>query len=159
MERYELTQAFLVIGAVYEARRPGGPDVLYTVRGELMATTAKYHLLDGADNRELAKLEGNFLKTRFEIFSEGQPIASIGFPAVSLKKKLSLSLANGPTYEADGGVLSGAFRCLGENNEPILEIGKKLALRDTFTVAHTERVPLSVALLTAVAIHSRFYDI
>lgn len=159
MERYDLTQAFLVIGAVYEARRSGTHDVLYTVRGELMSTTPKFRLVDAAGGAELATLEGNFLKTRYDVVIGGKSVASISFPAVTLKKKLTLSLESGDVYEADGGVLSGVFRCKSQDGEPVLEIGKKLALRDTFTVARADKMPVAVALLAAVAIHSRFYDV
>jgi hypothetical protein len=164
LEHFELVQAFFVVGAVYEARRPPSSGdatsgLLYTVRGELVAAAPRYRLLEGADGPERAALEGNFVKTRYEVLVAGFRVATITFPAVTLRKKLALALEGGPTYDAEGGVLGGVFRCATREGAVDLAVGKKLALRDTFQIAHAARVPPEVALLTAVAVHSRFYDV
>jgi hypothetical protein len=99
------------------------------------------------------------VKTRYEVLVVGQRLATITFPAVTLRKKLALALEGGPTFEAEGGVLGGVFRCATRKGAANLSVGKKLALRDIFQTAHVARVPAEVALLTAVAVHSRFYDV
>lgn len=61
-------------------------------------------------------------------------------------------------YDADGGVFKGIFQCKGAHGKVVLEIGKVLGIRDTFLLKRTYALPLEVGLLTAVAVHSRFYE-
>jgi len=145
------------VGTVYHVRRPREDALLYTVRGELMSPTPKFHLVEGEAGRELALLHANFIKTKYEVLIEGTSRASIVFPAVALKKTLTL-VVGAEEYAADGGVFKGVFRCKKPDGAVALEITKELSLRDTFAVKVDESLPLEVALLSAVAIHSRFYE-
>lgn len=157
MVSYEVTQALLRVGTVYHVRKPREEDVLYTVQGELMSATPKFRLLEGEGDRELGTLSGNFIKTRYEINDASTSLASLVFPAVAFKKTLTLTVGD-DVYEADGGVFRGVFQCKAESGEVVLEIKKELSIRDTFSVQTSEALPYAVGVLSAVAIHSRFYE-
>lgn len=157
MEAYEVTQALLSVGTVYQVRKPRQDDVLYTVKGALMSPTPKFHLVEGEAGKELGQLTGNFIKTKYEIHVDAKPIATLVFPAVAFKKTLTLTVGDSQ-YEADGGVFKGVFQCKATDGSIALEIAKELSLRDTFAVKTAESMPFQVGLLSAVAIHSRFYE-
>lgn len=55
-------------------------------------------------------------------------------------------------------MFKGMFRCRGKDGAVALEIEKELSIRDTFAVRTAESLPFQVGLLSAVAIHSRFYE-
>lgn len=157
MVTYQVTQALLTVGTVYHVRRPREEDVLYTVRGVLMSPTPKFRLVVGDEGEEVGGLTGNFIKTKYEISDGARMIASLVFPAVAFKKTLTLTVGD-DVYEADGGVFRGVFQCKKPDGEIILEIAKELSIRDTFSVKMDDALPLQVGLLSAVAIHSRFYE-
>lgn len=157
MVTYEVTQAFLSVGTVYHVRKPREEDVLYTVRGVLMSPTPKFRLVEGDDGKEVGALTGNFIKTKYEINDESKVVGSLVFPAVAFKKTLTLTVGD-DVYEADGGVFRGVFQCKRSDGEVMLEIAKELSIRDTFSVKTNAAVPYQVGLLSAVAIHSRFYE-
>lgn len=157
MESYEVTQALLSVGTVYHVRKPRTEEALYVVRGELMSTTAKFHLVEGSDGPVVADLTANFIKTKYEIRSAGVLLGALVFPAVAFKKTLTLTVGD-VEYLADGGVFKGVFQCKKADGTVVLEIAKELSFRDTFLVKTSGEIPLSVGLLSAVAIHSRFYE-
>lgn len=159
MVTYQVTQALLTVGTIYHVRRPREDEVLYTVRGVLMNPTPKFRLVEGDDGKEAGSLTGNFIKTRYEIY-DGDAASVLGaliFPAVAFKKTLTLTVGDA-SYEADGGVFRGVFQCKKESGEVVLEIAKELSIRDTFSVKSDDSIPYQVGLLSAVAIHSRFYE-
>ena len=162
MESYELTQAVMNAASVFHVRKLRTQDVLFTIRGEVIATAPRYHLLEGTEGKEVAELASNFIKTRYEVRSEGQTLGLVVFPAVAFKKTLVLTVGE-DQYTADGGVFKGVFQCKAKDGTIVYEISKELSfLRDTFLVKTTDafpaELPLSVALLSVAAIHSRFYD-
>ncbi len=156
MVTYEVTQALLTVGTIYHVRKPREEEVLYTVTGVLMSPTPSFRLVEGADGKEIGALMGNFIKTRYEIHVDSKVVASLVFPAVAFKKTLTLTVGS-DVYEADGGVFRGVFQCK-KDDAVMLEIRKELSIRDTFSVKMTDGIPLQVGLLSAVAIHSRFYE-
>lgn len=157
MESYEVTQVLLTVGTVYHVRKPRTEETLFTVRGELMSTTAKFHLVEGDAGKPRADLTANFIKTKYEIRADEKVLGALVFPAVAFKKTLSLTVGD-QEYEADGGVFKGVFQCKKADGTVVLEIAKELSIRDTFLVKTDASLPLEVALLSAVAIHSRFYE-
>ena len=157
MVTYEVTQALLSVGTVYHVRKPREEDLLYTVRGVLMSATPKFRLVEGDDGKDVGTLTGNFIKTRYDISDDQKSVGTLIFPAVAFKKTLSLTVGD-EVYEADGGVFRGVFQCKSKGGEVMLEISKELSIRDTFSVKTSEVVPYQVGLLSAVAIHSRFYE-
>ena len=161
MLHYEVTQALMSVGTVYYVRKPREEAVLYTVRGVLMSATPKFRLIEGddaaKDGKEIGTLTGNFIKTKYEINDETKPVASLTFPAVAFKKTLTLTVGD-TSYDADGGVFRGIFQCKTKDGDIVVEIAKELSIRDTFSVKSVETIPFQVGLLSAVAIHSRFYE-
>lgn len=161
MESYEVTQALLTAGTVYHVRRPGTEPTLFTVRGELMTTVPKFHLVEGDSGKAIADLTANFIKTKYDIHGLTEPRKLLGalvFPAVAFKKTLTLVVGE-DEYTADGGVFKGVFQCKSKAGVVVLEIAKELSfIRDTFLLKTDESLPFEVAVLSAVAIHSRFYD-
>ncbi|MBS2016909.1 MAG: hypothetical protein JST00_28745 [Deltaproteobacteria bacterium] len=157
MESYEVTQALMSVGSVYHVRKPRTEEALYTVRGELLSTSPKFRLLEGTDGKEVATLTANFIKTKYDIQADGKLLGSLVFPAVAFKKTLTLTVGD-EEFPADGGVFKGVFRCKKPDGTVALEIAKELSIRDTFLVKSTDALPLPVGLLSAVAIHSRFYE-
>lgn len=157
MEAYEVTQALLSVGTVYHVRRPRQEELLYTVKGVLMSPTPRFHLVEGEAGKELGQLSANFIKTKYEIQADGKVVATLLFPAVAFKKTLTLAVGD-DEYEADGGVFKGVFQCKSKDGAVALEISKELSIRDTFAVKTAESLPFQVGLLSAVAIHSRFYE-
>ena len=157
METYEVTQVLLTVGTVYHVRKPRTEEALFTIRGELMSTAPKFHLVEGDAGKPRADLTANFIKTKYEIRTGDKVLGALVFPAVAFKKTLSLTVGDA-AYTADGGVFKGVFQCKKEDGTVVLEISKELSIRDTFLVKTTDALPLEVALLSAVAIHSRFYE-
>ena len=157
MESYEITQALMSVGTVYHVRKPRTEDTLFTVRGELMTSTPKFHLVEGDQGKAIADLTANFIKTKYEIRAGSKVLGSLVFPAVAFKKTLTLTIGD-DEYKADGGVFKGVFQCKKGDGSVVLEIAKELSFRDTFLVKTTDALPLEVGLLAAVAIHSRFYE-
>ncbi|MBS2018284.1 MAG: hypothetical protein JST00_35775 [Deltaproteobacteria bacterium] len=157
MVTYEVTQALLTVGTVYHVRKPREEQVLYTVRGVLMSATPKFRLVEGDDGKELGTLTGNFIKTKYDINDETKTVGTLVFPAVAFKKTLTLTVGD-EVFEADGGVFRGIFQCKRANGDVVLEIAKELSIRDTFSVKTDEAIPYQIGLLSAVAIHSRFYE-
>lgn len=157
METYEVTQALMSVGSVYHVRRPRSDEILFLIKGELMSTTPRFKLVKEQDAEPLAELTANFIKTRYEIAKAGKVLAALSFPAVAFKKTLTLTVGD-TQYDADGGVFKGVFQCKTAEGAVVLEIAKELSIRDTFVIKTNESLPLEVGLLSAVAIHSRFYE-
>ena len=157
MESYEVTQALMSVGTTYHVRRPRTDVTLYTIRGELVTTSPKFHLVEGDQGTALADLVANFVKTKYEIQRDGKAIGNLVFPAVAFRKTLTLTVGE-DTYQADGGVFKGVFQCKKGDGAIVLEIKKELSFRDTFLVSRDDTLPLEIGLLSAVAIHSRFYE-
>jgi len=158
MEAFEVTQALMTVGTVYHVRRPQASPTLYTVRGELVAASPKFHLVEGDAGRAMADLTGNFIKTKYDVQVDGKPLATVVFPTVAFKKTLTLTIGD-DEYTADGGVFKGVFHFRKAASAVVLEIAKELSIRDRFLVKSHDVLPLEVALLSAVAIHSRFYEL
>jgi uncharacterized protein YxjI len=153
---FELTQALLSAGGVYQVRRRRDDAVAFTIRGVSGAATPAYRLVEGDSGPERGVLSGNFIKTEYEIREGSRVLGRLVFPAVAFKKTLTLRVGDA-VYEADGGVFRGIFQCRNESGDVALEIAKELSIRDTFSVRAVEALPWQVGLLAAVAIHSRFY--
>lgn len=158
METYELSQVLMSVATVYEVRRAGEERVLFTVRGELMSPTPSFKLFEAGGQKVEGHLVGNFIKTKYEVKGgDDVTLAHLVFPAVAFKKTLALTVGDA-TYEADGGVFRGVFQCKDTGGDVVLEITKESGIRDKFVVRVADAFPRAVGLLSAVAIHSRFYE-
>lgn len=165
MEAYEVTQVLMTVGTVYHVRKARTADTLFVIKGEMMASVPKFHMTESSagnegrdDAKNVADLTANFIKTKYEVNAGGALLGSVTFPTISLKKTMTLTVGE-DVYEADGGVFKGVFQCKKPDGTVVLEIAKELSIRDTFLVKPTDAIPLPVAFLAAVAIHSRFYDL
>ncbi len=160
MPSYEVTQRLLSVASRYDVRDQGGEAIVMTVKGALMSATPNFTLIEGTDGKELGTLKGNFAKTKFQIVdTKGTELASIEFPAIALKKTMSLKVGD-KTYAADGGVFTETFKC-GDASGVALEVVKDEGLakvRDHFVVKMSDPIGREVGLLAAVAIHSRFFE-
>jgi uncharacterized protein YxjI len=158
METYDVTQVLMAVRTFHEVRELGKPDVLITIKGELVTAAPKFTMREGTAGPELASLVGNMMKTRFSVMNTDQrEVAQLVFPIVAFKKTLTLTVGE-RQFAADGGFFKGQFTCAGPDGV-VLEIKKELSIRDKFTVTFKEPITKDVALLSAVAIHSRFFEL
>jgi len=158
MQSYEITQKMLSIGPSYQVRSPLADDVLMTVKGKVLTATPKLTMVQGAEGNTVASMNGNFFKTRFQIFgSDKQELGSLEFPMIQLKKTFTIKVGE-KQYRADGGLLGRGFKVTGPEGETVLEIQKELALRDKFSVVAGDAIPAEVALLAAIAIDQKYFE-
>ena len=156
METYEVVQKILSLGPQYEVRASDRPEVLMTIQGKVLSTSPKLTMKEG--EREIATMQGNFMKTKFECFdADKQPLGTLAFPLIALKRGFTLTVGDAK-LEADGGFLGGEIECTNDKGETVIKITKQLALRDKFAVQTTGAVPRDVALLAAVAIDQKFFQ-
>jgi uncharacterized protein YxjI len=158
METYDVTQVLMTVGSTYEVRAPGDAKIVMTVKGSLMSPTPHFQLVMGQDGAELAMMTGNFIKTKYSIKSPtlGE-LGNLQFPAIAFKKTLVLTVGT-RGFTADGGLMGGVFSCHDNDGKVGIEIKKTETFRDRFNVSVDATVPKEVAILAAVAIHSRFFE-
>lgn len=164
MEAYEVTQVLMTVGTVYHVRRARSPEspILFVVKGEMMASVPKFKMTEGETPNAVADMSANFIKTKYEVHDGGGALlGSVGFPTVAFKKTMTLHVGKegDDVFQADAGVFKGVFQCKRPDGTVALEVAKELSIRDTFVVKPDEKIPLPLAFFTAVAIHSRFYDL
>src|SRR5438309_2270852 len=124
MSQFVVTQRFMSLATNYDVTAPGSEQVLFTIKGTLMSPTPLFSLVEGASEKVLASLHGNFAKTQFHVVSaDGKQLAHVDFPAIALKKKLSLKIGD-REFTADGGVFSGVFQCKDTSGNTAIEISK-----------------------------------
>ena len=156
METFEVTQVVMTVGSTYEVRVSSAEAVTMKVEGSLMSTTPKFQLLQGTT--ELARLTGNFIKTKFQIRrGDNEELGHLSFPAIAFKKTLVMTVGT-RGFRADGGLMGGVFRCIDNAGRVGIEITKTETLRDRFLVSVDDGIPMEVGILASVAIHSRFFE-
>jgi len=155
-DTYEITQRLGALATVYDVRKQSDGDPSLTIKGSFATATPKFELLE--KEKAVASLKGNVVKTRFTIANEkGAELATLNFAAVSLTKSLTMTVgAKG--YHAKAGLLGGTFECADNEGNVGLSIVKEEGFRDKFRVEIKGDIARDVALLAAVAIHSRFYE-
>ncbi len=162
MTQYEVVQRLASVATTYDVHEGGGAAIAFVARGAPTSMTPKFTLVDDKD-RELATLEGNFNKTKFHIrTADNKELARVSFPSVAFKKTLALTVGD-RTFNADAGVLALEydFKCVGADGQVGVEVKKPEGLtrvRDRFFVTAGEDMPREVAVLLAVAIHSRYFE-
>jgi uncharacterized protein YxjI len=160
MPTFHVTQRLLSVATHYDIRTEGSDIVVMSVKGSFMSATPNFLLSEGSTGgKELGSLKGNFAKTKYAIASkDGKELATIEFPAVAFKKTVTL-IFGGKTYTAGGAASKATFSCIDSDNKVHLEIAKTLTVvRDSFGVTFDEIFPQEVGLLSAIAIHSRFFE-
>jgi uncharacterized protein YxjI len=159
----EVTQRLMAVSAQYDVAVEGeAAEPHFTVRGEFMTTTPTLQLFDKA-SKLAATLKGNVLKTKFQIKDEkNQDLASLNFHAVAFRKTFTMTVGS-KGYHANAGVVGvvkDIFECKDNEGKIALVVSKEPGIRDRFKIELREErdVPFEVAVLAAVALHSRFYE-
>lgn len=156
MSVFEITQRIMTVASEYEVRADEEKEPSLIVKGTFLSSTPSLTLEEGG--KTVATLNGNMMKTKFVIASNGEEKAVVNFPAVSLRKTMTLTV-NGKGYHAtSGGISTEVFQCADNDGKIVLELRKEVGWRDRFRVETKESLPREVAILTAVAIHSRYYE-
>ncbi len=149
------------VSAQYDVTVEGEP-AQYLVKGEFMTTTPTLQLFD-KESKQVASLKGNVLKTKFQIRGDkGEELASLNFSAVAFRKTFTMTVGS-KGYHANAGVVGvvkDIFECKDNEGKVALVVSKKPGIRDRFKIELREErdVPFEVAVLAAVALHSRFYE-
>lgn len=156
MSLFEITQRIMTLASEYEVKVDSDKEATLMVKGTFLSSTPNLTLYD--KDTAVATLNGNVMKTKFVIAANGEEKAVVNFPAVSLRKTMTLTV-NGRGYHAtSGGISTEIFQCADNEGKVALELRKEVGLRDRFKVETKEDLPREVAILTAVAIHSRYYE-
>jgi uncharacterized protein YxjI len=159
-----VTQKLMSVSAQYEVAPEGDTgSPTHVVKGDFMTTTPSLQLFDAKDNKLVASLKGNVLKTKFQIRGEkNDELASLNFSAVAFRKTFTMTVGT-KGYHANAGVVGvvkDVFECKDNAGTIALVVSKEPGIRDKFKVELREErdVPFEVAVLAAVALHSRFYE-
>src|ERR1700690_986192 len=81
-----------------------GEAPTFLVRGEFMTTTPTLQLFD-KENKLVASLKGNVLKTKFQIRSDkNEELASLNFSAIAFRKTFTMTVGS-KGYHANAGVV------------------------------------------------------
>src|ERR1700684_2969172 len=132
------------------------------VRGEFMTTTPTLQLYD-KENKLAATLKGNVLKTKFQVRDDkNEELATVNFSAIAFRKTFTMTVGS-KGYHANAGVVGvvkDVFECKDNEGKVALIVSKEPGIRDRFKIELREErdVPFEVAVLAAVAVHSRFYE-
>lgn len=157
-----VTQKLMSVSAQYEVVVEGEATPQHSVKGDFMTTTPSLQLFD-KDNKLVASLKGNVLKTKFQIRGQkNDELASLNFSAVAFRKTFTMTVGS-KGYHANAGVVGvvkDIFECKDNAGNIALVVSKEPGIRDKFKLELREErdVPFEVAVLAAVALHSRFYE-
>lgn len=155
---FEITQRLMSVASEYDVKVGEEEKPSMLVKGTFVATSPSLTLLEG--ETVVATLKGNVMKTKFVVAGPGgEEKAVVNFPAVSLRKTMTLTFGGRGYHAVSGGVSTEIFQCADNDGKVVLELRKHVRWRDHFKVeARLEDLPREVAILTAVAIHSRYYE-
>ena len=158
----QVTQRLMAVSPQYEVAVDGEGASSYNVKGEFMTTSPQFQLFD-KDTKLLGTLKGNVLKTKFRICDDKDTeLASLNFNAIAFRKTFTMTVGS-KGYHANAGVVGmvkDTFECKDNEGKTALVVSKEPGIRDRFKIElHEEKaVPFEVAVLAAVALHSRFYE-
>jgi uncharacterized protein YxjI len=157
----QVAQRLMSVSAQYDVTVEGDP-IAHTVKGEFMTTTPTLQMFD-KDMKLVATLKGNVLKTKFGIRDDkNAELASLNFSAIAFRKTFTMTVGT-KGYHANAGVVGvvkDIFQCKDNEGKIALTVSKEPGIRDRFKIELVEEkdVPFPVAVLAAVALHSRFYE-
>jgi uncharacterized protein YxjI len=157
-----VTQKLMAVSAQYEVTVDGEATPTHNVKGDFMTTQPNLQLFD-KEGKQVATLKGNVLKTKFMIRGEkNDELASLNFSAVAFRKTFTMTVGT-KGYHANAGVVGvvkDIFECKDNAGTVALIVSKEPGIRDKFKIDLKEErdVPFEVAVLAAVALHSRFYE-
>jgi len=156
-----VTQRLMAVAAQYDVSVDGG-EPEFNIKGEFMTTTPHLQMFDKG-GALVGTIKGNVLKTKFMIRgAKSEELASLSFSAVAFRKTFTMTVGTKGYYANAGvvGVVKDIFECKDNEGTVALVVSKEPGIRDRFKLELREEreVPLEVAVLAAVAIHSRFYE-
>jgi uncharacterized protein YxjI len=163
MATIEITQRLMSMSAEYEVRKDKAEEPELIVKGELLTTSPLLRLRDAKSKDLVAVLSGNVLKTRFQIRSpKDEEMALVNFSAVAFRKTFTMSV-NGKGFHASAGVVNvvkDMYEVKDNDGKVALTIQKEPGVRDRFLLETKDEasIPQDVAVLVAIAVHSRFYE-
>ncbi len=157
----QVTQRLMAVAAQYDVA-VDGTEPSYVIKGEFMTTTPTLQMFDKA-GALVAGIKGNVLKTKFQIRgAKNEELASLNFSAIAFRKTFTMTVGTKGYYANAGvvGVVKDIFECRDNEGTVALVVSKEPGIRDRFKLELREErdVPFEVAVLAAVAIHSRFYE-
>lgn len=158
----QVTQRLMSVSAQYDVSVDGAAEPTFIVKGEFMTTTPTLQLFD-KESKLVASLKGNVLKTKFQIRDDkNDELASLNFSAIAFRKTFTMTVGS-KGYHANAGVVGvvkDIFECKDNEGKVALIVSKEPGIRDRFKIELREErdVPFEVAVLAAVALHSRFYE-
>ena len=158
----QVTQKLMAVSPQYEIAVDGDSAGQYNVKGEFMTASPQFQLFD-KDSKLVGVLKGNVLKTKFRISDDKDTeLATMNFNAIAFRKTFTMTVG-GKGYHANAGVVGlvkDTFECKDNEGKVALSVSKEPGIRDRFKVELKEErdVPFPVAVLAAIAIHSRFYE-
>lgn len=154
MESLELTQRLLSIGDTYEVRSAAGEPILATIRGKV-SVSPELRLAEGEDGKELGKLTGNAINSRFEI-TAGDARAELTVPAIEFHRSFSLKF-DGEEYRAEGGWQDKKFECKKSSGALLFSLERLSSATARFEIKIGDDMPRDLALLAAVAVHQAHF--
>ena len=163
MSTYEITQRLMSVSAEYDVTKQGDPEPTFMVKGELMTTSPTLRLMPAKSKEVIALLQGNVLKTKFQVRGpKEEEIATINFSAVAFRKTFTMTVG-GKGYHASAGVVGvvkDSYACADNDGKIAFILTKEPGIRDRFVieVKDDKLITSEVAILAAVAVHSRFYE-
>ena len=158
----QVTQRLMAVSPQYDVTVDGDAATQYSVKGEFMTATPTLTLHD-KEAKPVALLKGNVLKTKFRISDDkNAELATLNFNAVAFRKTFTMTVGS-KGYHANAGVVGvvkDTFECKDNEGKVALVVSKEPGIRDRFKVELREErdIPFEVAVLAAVALHSRFYE-
>ena len=158
----QVTQRLMAVSPQYDVTVEGEPNTQFTIKGEFMTATPTLQLFD-KESKSVATLKGNVLKTKFKITDDkSAELATMNFSAIAFRKTFTMTVGS-KGYHANAGVVGvvkDTFECKDNEGKTALVVSKEPGIRDRFKIdLHEEKaVPFEVAVLAAVALHSRFYE-
>jgi uncharacterized protein YxjI len=156
MRTYEVTRRILSFGPQYDVTGDDGTRAV--VRGKILAVTPKLTMTAGEDGGvELAKMEGNFLKTKFECSVGGQVLATLAFKVIAIKKSFTVTFG-GRDLKVEGDITAFDFLLRDQQGATLMAISKQLSLRDKFQVTVNDPMPWQVAVMAAVAVDQKYFS-
>lgn len=163
MSTYEITQRLMSVSAEYDATKSGDAEPMWLVKGELMTTSPTLRLMPAKSKDIVARLQGNVLKTRFQVRGpRDEEVATINFSAVAFRKTFTMTVGSRGYHASAGviGMVKDSYECADNDGKIAFVLTKEPGIRDRFVidVKDDTMIKPEVAILAAVAVHSRFYE-
>jgi uncharacterized protein YxjI len=157
MQSFEIVHKVLSLVETFLVRSPGSDNVVMTIKGKVIALLPKVTMVQGTEGVEIAKMRGNYFKTKFTMtMPDGKVIGVLKFPLIAFKKSFSLSVGD-VVFTAKGGVFGVNFSCVDANGKEAFTVRKEAGFRDRFAVDVNDGIAKEVAIFAAIAIDQKYF--